>query len=98
MREKKINLTYDDNFKKEVNFDFSSVHIPVEIYDGSEYQFIFDCCRQILFVVCFHKITCDLVIYMIYEGKARPHALKVLTRKEGREHLKSTLVDSYEVI
>ncbi|CAG5128291.1 unnamed protein product, partial [Candidula unifasciata] len=35
LAEKKINLTYDEQFGREVNFDFSSVHIPVEIYDGN---------------------------------------------------------------
>ncbi|XP_025106783.1 voltage-dependent calcium channel subunit alpha-2/delta-2-like isoform X3 [Pomacea canaliculata] len=29
-----VQLVYDKHFKQEVNFTFSSVHIPVEIYDG----------------------------------------------------------------
>ncbi|CAG5136255.1 unnamed protein product, partial [Candidula unifasciata] len=33
--EKDVELTYSDKFGRRVNFNFSSVHIPVEIYDGN---------------------------------------------------------------
>lgn len=35
--EKGTELVYSEKFGREVNYNFSSVHIPVEIYDGSEY-------------------------------------------------------------
>lgn len=34
------NLTYDPHFKQEVSFNYSSVHIPVEIYDGGRLDLV----------------------------------------------------------
>lgn len=33
-------LAYTERFEQKVNFSFSSVHIPVEIYDGGRYTHV----------------------------------------------------------
>ena len=32
-------FVYSEKFKQNVNFDYSSVHIPVEIYEGGNFHF-----------------------------------------------------------
>ena len=36
--EQRVPLVFEDRFEKEVNYNFSGVHIPVEIFDGSKFS------------------------------------------------------------
>lgn len=54
-----VQLVYDKHFKQEVNFTFSSVHIPVEIYDGGLYQ---SCLERNLLYFVFQKYALFFVI------------------------------------